>query len=75
MFNKNTVEPIQKEILKDLKEIFADDYPNDIETLHFIKVDTTDDLEQMNVLTGYAKNGIMTKNEIREKLLLSPIDG
>jgi hypothetical protein len=29
----------------------------------------------MNVLTGYAKNGIMTKNEIREKLLLSPIDG
>lgn len=75
MFNKNAVEPIQKEILKDLKEIFSDDYPTDIETLHFVKVDTTDDLEQMNVLTGYAKNWIMTKNEVREKLLLSPVDG
>ena len=38
-------------------------------------IDTKDEAEQMTVLTGYKKSGIMTANEVRAKLGLSPIEG
>jgi len=75
VFNKDTVVPFQDEILQDLKIIYSDDYSQDIDDLKFVSVDTKDDKEQMEVTTGYVKNGIMTPNEARDKIWLSTIEG
>lgn len=67
-FNEYTIIPLQNQLIKDFKKIFAEDYK--VEDLEYQFVDTKDEKEQMEVLTGYKKAWIMTANEVREKLWL-----
>lgn len=71
-FNDYTVAPLQTQNLKDFKILFAEGYK--VDDLEYKWIDTTDELEQMNVLTGYKKSGIMTANEVRAKIGLGPIE-
>ena len=73
-FNKFTIIPLQDQNLKDFKVLFAEEFTKDVETLKYKGVDTADEKEQMEVLTGYKKSGIMTANEIRLKLWLTASD-
>ena len=72
-FNSFTIWPAQQDNIKDFKILFGDDYK--VDDLDYNFIDTTDEKEQMDVLTGYKKAGIMTANEVRGKLGLAPIDG
>lgn len=72
-FNNFTIIPAQSQNIKDFKILFAEGYK--VDDLEYEWIDTTDEKEQMDVLTGYKKAGIMTANEVREKIGLPPIDG
>lgn len=72
-FNQYTVWPFQQQNIKDFKYIFSEWYKTD--DLNYLWIDTKDEKEQMEVLTWYKKFWIMTPNEVRKKLWLSPIDG
>jgi hypothetical protein len=65
-FNNFTIHPQQTQNLKDFKIIFAEGYS--IDDLEYQWIDTSDEKEEMDVLTGYKKAGIMTANEVREKI-------
>lgn len=71
-FNDYTIAPLQMQNLKDFKILFAEGYK--IDDLEYMWIDTTDEAEQMSVLTGYKKSGIMTANEVRAKIGLGPIE-
>lgn len=71
-FNNFTIHPQQTQNLKDFKIIFAEGYS--IDDLEYQWIDTSDEKEEMDVLTGYKKAGIMTANEVREKIWLVRID-
>ena len=72
-FNNFTIAPAQAQNLKDFKILFSEGYKAD--DLEYEWIDTTDEKEQMEVLSGYKKAGIMTPNEVRAKLGLAPLDG
>lgn len=72
-FNSFTIAPAQTQNLNDFKILFAEGY--NVDDLEYEWIDTTDEKEQMEVLAGYKKAGIMTANEVREKLGLGRIDG
>lgn len=72
-FNSFTIWPAQQQNIRDLKELFAEGY--NVDDLDYNFIDTTDEKEQMEVLSWYKKAGIMTANEVREKLWLAKIDG
>lgn len=46
-----------------------------MEDLEYNWIDTKDQKEEMEVLSGYKKAGIMTANEVRAKIGLDPIEG
>lgn len=72
-FNDFTIYPLQSQNLKDFKLLFAEWYK--IDDLEYMWIDTNDEMEQMQVFTGYKKAGVMTANEVRKKIGLDPIDG
>lgn len=72
-FNNFTIYPLQQQNLRDFKILFAEGYK--VDDLEYQWIDTTDEKEQMDVLTGYKKAGVMTANEVRAKIGLNPIDG
>lgn len=72
-FNEFTIIPLQNQLIKDFKIIFGDDYK--VDDLDYKFIDTKDEKEQMEVWTGYKKAGIVTANEVREKLGLPRIEG
>ena len=72
-FNQFTIWPLQQQNIKDFKILFAEGY--NVEDLDYTFIDTKDEKEQMEVMTGYKKAGIMTANEVREKLWLPKLDG
>lgn len=72
-FNSFTIAPAQAQNLKDFKILFAEGYK--VDDLEYEWIDTTDEKEQMEVLAGYKKAGIMTANEVRAKLGLATIEG
>lgn len=72
-FNSFTIWPAQQENIKDFKILFGENYK--VDDLDYNFIDTTDEKEQMEVLTGYKKAWVMTANEVREKLWLPKIDG
>lgn len=71
-FNSFTIWPMQQQNLRDFKILFSEGYK--VDDLEYQWIDTTDEKEQMEVLTGYKKSGIMTANEVREKIGLWPIE-
>ncbi len=72
-FNNFNIIPAQSQNLKDFKILFAEGYK--IDDLEYNYIDTSDEKEVMEVLTGYKKSGIMTANEVRAKLKLPALDG
>lgn len=71
-FNDYTIYPQQVQNLTDFKILFAEWYK--VDDLEYKWIDTDDQKEEMEVLTWYKKAGIMTANEVREKIWLAPID-
>lgn len=71
-FNDYTIQPLQAQNLKDFKILFAEGYK--VEDLEYNWIDTTDQKEEMEVLSWYKKAGIMTANEVRKKIWLDPIE-
>lgn len=65
-FNTFTIIPAQNQLLKDFKIIFGENYK--IDDLAYKIIDTKDQKEEMEVLTGYKKSWILTANEVREKI-------
>ena len=72
-FNQFTIWPLQQQNIRDFKILFAEGY--NVEDMDYNFIDTKDEKEQMEILTGYKKSGIMTANEVREKLGLERMDG
>ena len=72
-FIKNLILPFQNEILRDLKYIFKEDF-KDIEDLDFIDLSNWLNKEQMEVLTGYKRNWILNKNEVRQSIWYNDIE-
>lgn len=71
-FNQFTIIPAQNQLLKDFKKIFAEWYS--VDDLEYKIIDTKDQKEQMEVLTGYKKAWVLTANEIRKELGYPDID-
>lgn len=74
-FNKFTIAPFQAQNVRDFKILFQDNKYTNLDTLKYDFIDTKDQKEDMEVLTGFKKAGVMTANEVREKLGLKPLDG
>lgn len=72
-FNQFTIYPAQQQNIKDFKILFAEDYK--VDDLDYNFIDTKDEKEEMEILTGYKKSGIMTANEVRARLWLEAKDG
>lgn len=53
-FNSFTISPAQQDNIKDFKILFGENYK--VDDLDYNFIDTTDEKEQMEVLTGYKKS-------------------
>lgn len=71
-FNNFTIWPAQQQNIKDFKILFGENYK--VDDLDYNFIDTKDEKEEMDVLTGYKKAWVMTANEVRAKLGLPNID-
>jgi len=66
-FNKDVIAPLQDEFMRQLRDSLREEFPKIDETA-LNPVDTSNQLEEMRVASGYVKAGIMTANEARKKL-------
>lgn len=74
-FNRFTVKPLQNRLLNDFRLLFAENFPNEVEALKYVEIDTKDQKEEMEVLTGYVNGWILTPDEARETLGYNPVAG
>lgn len=74
-FNSYTVRPIQDKLLQQWKQILKYQFPTGVDTLQHNPIDTSDEKENMEILTGYKKNGIITPNEARASLGKDAVEG
>lgn len=73
-FNRDIIAPLQTLAIVSLRDALRDEYP-EIDEVNFVPVDVSNQKEEMEVSTGYRKGGILTANEIREKIGYAPIEG
>ncbi len=68
MLNELIVKPMQDGFLADLKEALRETFQAAVDLIEMNPVDDEDDEKEMKVLTGYKRSGVLTANEVREKL-------
>lgn len=71
-FNRYTIAPIQDHIVNGVRQIFSE--MTGSETIKLVYLDTKDEKVEMETLTGYVNAKVMTRNEVRKKLWLDPIE-
>ena len=67
-FNRDIVSPIQERVIMQILEQITEEEIQWISEINLIAVDTKNQKEEMEVDTGYRDSGVLTANEIREKL-------
>lgn len=67
--NDNIILPLQEQAMRLLRNTLRDEYP-DIDGVSFYPVDNKNKnlKTEMEIFTGYKKEGILTANEVREKI-------
>ncbi len=73
--NALIVKPMQDSFVQDLRENLRKEFGNAVDSIEIISSDTQDEEKDMKIYTGYKKAGIMTANEVREKLGLPTMEG
>lgn len=66
--NQIIVQPLQEILVAELKAALRDTFGNDVDLIVLNPIGTEDNEKEMKVLTGYKKSGVLTANEVREKL-------
>ena len=70
-FNTDIIFPLQNSVMRQLQAELSDEFP-DIADVEFLAIDTKNQLQEMEILTGYTAGGIMTANEAREAIGKEP---
>jgi hypothetical protein len=71
-FNNDIVKPIQERTLNQIIQQISEEEVPGISELTFVPIDTSNQKEEMEVDTGYKDSGVLTANEVREKLGKAP---
>lgn len=75
ILNNIIVKPMQGAFIRDLKESLRGTFGASVDAIELNPVDSKDDEKEMKVLTGYKTSGILTANEVREKIGLAAATG